>query len=192
MSKRGSFDHMISLSKKKPKIKEALDNLDNLSVSQITNMQKLPMWVRKHLLTAKKMKDEFAQLGAEYDPYISADKRATDIANVMISKTLREEQELKGIVYIYAGNEMRIGRPDTMQGMIYTNDHVFVFPEDLSQIVVAMQLIKPTIEEIHMVLNASECIGIHTKREYNRLNQNRINASHMMMTDPSYDIYGDG
>jgi len=49
MGSRGSFDHMLQVAKKKPKLQAVVDNIDDYTEEQIDELKEYQTWIRKHL-----------------------------------------------------------------------------------------------------------------------------------------------
>jgi len=74
---RGSFKHVLAVAKKKPRVQAALDNLENMSEDDIDNLQNIPGWIKRHLVTHQKTLQKRAA------GYLTPE----EIAEIMISKT---------------------------------------------------------------------------------------------------------
>lgn len=53
---RGSYQHLLKLAEKKPEVKKALENVDNMTNEDIDNLHQFQPWIRKRLKDAKLIK----------------------------------------------------------------------------------------------------------------------------------------
>ena len=74
---RGTFEHVLAVAKKKPRVQHALDNLENLTETDINNLPNIPGWIKRHLVTHQKTLQKRAA------GYLTPE----EIAEIMISKT---------------------------------------------------------------------------------------------------------
>lgn len=49
MGKRGTFSHVEAIAKKKPKLQEVIDNIEDYSAEEIDALKGYQAWIRKHL-----------------------------------------------------------------------------------------------------------------------------------------------
>lgn len=74
---RGTFTHMLAVAKKKPYLKEILDNIDSYTIEELDTVKGQPAWVRKHLVAHKK------ELTKREQGYLTPE----EIAVIMIKKS---------------------------------------------------------------------------------------------------------
>jgi len=70
---------MIAVAKKKKPLQTILDNIDHYTVNELENINGQPTWIKKHLVTHKKLIEKRAA------GYLTPE----EIAAIMISKSLQ-------------------------------------------------------------------------------------------------------
>ena len=75
---RGALEHVLAVAKKKPRIQQALDDLENLTEEDINNLSNIPGWIKRHLITHQKTIQKRAA------GYLTPE----EIAEIMIKKSL--------------------------------------------------------------------------------------------------------
>ena len=74
---RGTFKHVLAVAKKKPRVQDALDNLENMSEDDINNLPNIPGWIKRHLVSHQ------ATIRKRRAGYLEPD----EIAAIMIAKS---------------------------------------------------------------------------------------------------------
>lgn len=102
-NKRGTYDHMLAVAKKKPELQQVIDNISDYTEGQISELS-FPKWIRKHLLTAHK-RDENDLADKELMTEVNR------IAREMTARSQAESKEYTGIykAYKYNGPDMTVG-----------------------------------------------------------------------------------
>ena len=55
---RGTYAHMLAVAKKKPRLQQIIDNIDNYTVEELKVFPNQPRWIREHLVAHKEEREK--------------------------------------------------------------------------------------------------------------------------------------
>lgn len=171
MSRRGTIGHMFMVAKKKPALQAAIDNIDMLTESEINAMVEYQVWIRKHLLSIKKAKEEEI-LKAEKE---KADDELVGGLNIPAAAS---EVYPSNEVYRYTGGDVVINASGTNAFAfdVSSNDVFMVIDDEYLKI--NSVAIKCVGKDRETLKNNSIFVDRKTITEYNAYLQEILNAKH--------------
>lgn len=151
-NKRGTYEHMLAVAKKKPILQHILDNIEITSVESIKSV-KLPMWIKGHLIELKER--------ASNGDMCSSMELANALAKEMSDKT-RKSHIIVYDVYRYMGEDCKIKGTHTE---LCNND--FIVDIDDGSLKVNAFVLKLDKEEKNRVLFMCDYVGDYDIGTYN-------------------------
>lgn len=181
---RGSYEHMLQVAKKKPKLKEVVDNIKNYSVEDINNLSGNPFaaWVKKHLI---RMVEAHRGIDSESNSL----KTATEIAAIMSEKSANNSIEYYKI-YQYNGMDMNVGIRGKFDLEINQGDYFAVI--DYGNVKINASTVRVSETDYSSLINSATFLTEMTMIEYNIEMQKNLEVKYQLSTksDTDYSMAG--
>lgn len=166
---RGSFEHMLAVIEKKPRLKEIYDNIEKYTDEEIDAMVDVPSWIKKHFKKVTFIEDQKNSMSV-----------AQAMAAILYDKYPRKPTPTYKY-YEYKGMSKTLSSGTEL----YEGELVSVISDCVMKI--GLSCIKPTNKEMSMILSQSSYIGEADVHEYGRLVQENIEKRHGLFVSTSVD-----